>query len=185
MREKSWFREYGLILAAGVAVGIAALILTASGNPKNMGFCIACFLRDIAGALGLHSAANVQYIRSEIIGIVVGAAAGSSGCQGVPGKGRGLSRLPVCAGDVRDDRCSGVSGLPPADGHPAGRRRPDCRCRAGGLHRRDPGGRGMFKEGLLPGPGLSRPHGRGVRPVWDPDGAVGAAAVGAHPAEVL
>ena len=63
MREKSWFREYGLILAAGVAVGIAALILTASGNPKNMGFCIACFLRDIAGALGLHSAANVQYIR--------------------------------------------------------------------------------------------------------------------------
>ena len=75
MREKSWFREYGLILAAGVAVGIAALILTASGNPKNMGFCIACFLRDIAGALGLHSAANVQYIRSEIIGIVVGAAA--------------------------------------------------------------------------------------------------------------
>ena len=41
MREKSWFREYGLILAAGVAVGIAALILTASGNPKNMGFCIA------------------------------------------------------------------------------------------------------------------------------------------------
>ena len=75
MREKSWFREYGLILAAGVAVGIAALILTASGNPKNMGFCIACFLRDIAGALGFHGAATVQYIRPEIIGIVVGAAA--------------------------------------------------------------------------------------------------------------
>ena len=75
MREKSWFREYGLILAAGVAVGIAALVLTASGNPKNMGFCIACFLRDIAGALGLHSAANVQYIRPEIIGIVLGATA--------------------------------------------------------------------------------------------------------------
>ena len=69
MREKSWFREYGLILAAGVAVGIAALILTASGNPKNMGFCIACFLRDTAGALGLHSAEAVQYIRPEIIGL--------------------------------------------------------------------------------------------------------------------
>ena len=75
MREKSWFREYGLILATGVAVGIAALVLNASGNPKNMGFCIACFLRDIAGALGLHSAANVQYIRPEIIGIVLGATA--------------------------------------------------------------------------------------------------------------
>ena len=62
MREKSWFREYGLILAAGVAVGIAALILTASGNPKNMGFCIACFLRDIAGACGLHNAAKVLVV---------------------------------------------------------------------------------------------------------------------------
>ncbi len=38
-----------------------------------MGFCIACFLRDTAGALGLHRAAPVQYIRPEIIGIVIGA----------------------------------------------------------------------------------------------------------------
>ncbi|MCQ2559890.1 MAG: YedE-related selenium metabolism membrane protein [Clostridia bacterium] len=45
------------------------------GNPANMGFCIACFLRDTAGALGLHTAAKVQYIRPEIIGLVIGAAA--------------------------------------------------------------------------------------------------------------
>ncbi len=38
-----------------------------------MGFCIACFLRDTTGALGLHSAAAVQYIRPEIIGLVLGA----------------------------------------------------------------------------------------------------------------
>ena len=75
MREKNWIRDYGLILVTGVTVGIAALVLTASGNPKNMGFCIACFLRDIAGALGLHSSANVQYIRPEIVGIVLGATA--------------------------------------------------------------------------------------------------------------
>lgn len=74
MKEKSWIREHGLILLTGVVVGIAALVLTALGNPKNMGFCIACFERDIAGALGLHSAAKVQYIRPEIIGIVLGAA---------------------------------------------------------------------------------------------------------------
>lgn len=37
-----------------------------------MGFCIACFLRDTSGALGLHSAAAVQYIRPEIIGLVLG-----------------------------------------------------------------------------------------------------------------
>ena len=51
MRENNWFREHGLILLTGIVVGIAALVLTASGNPKNMGFCIACFERDIAGAL--------------------------------------------------------------------------------------------------------------------------------------
>lgn len=54
-------------------MGLAALILTALGNPTNMGFCIACFLRDISGAVGLHSAAKVQYVRPEIIGLVLGA----------------------------------------------------------------------------------------------------------------
>ena len=38
-----------------------------------MGICIACFIRDTAGALGLHRADTVQYIRPEIIGIVLGA----------------------------------------------------------------------------------------------------------------
>ena len=57
MKENTFVRRYGLIVLAGVVVGVAALILTTAGNPKNMGFCIACFERDIAGALGLHSAA--------------------------------------------------------------------------------------------------------------------------------
>ena len=62
-----------LVIISGIAVGIAALLLTWLGNPKNMGFCIACFERDIAGALGLHSAAKVQYMRPEIMGIILGA----------------------------------------------------------------------------------------------------------------
>jgi YedE family putative selenium metabolism protein len=37
-----------------------------------MGICGACLERDIAGALGLHRAAVVQYIRPEIVGFVVG-----------------------------------------------------------------------------------------------------------------
>ena len=73
MREKSWMRDYGPIVLAGLLTGVAALMLTAWGNPKNMGFCIACFERDIAGALGFHSAAKVQYLRPEIVGIVLGA----------------------------------------------------------------------------------------------------------------
>ena len=68
MKKERW-----IVVIAGIAVGIAALLLQKLGNPANMGFCIACFERDIAGALGLHSAAKVQYIRPEIVGIVLGA----------------------------------------------------------------------------------------------------------------
>ncbi|MEG1879469.1 MAG: YedE-related selenium metabolism membrane protein, partial [Pseudoflavonifractor sp.] len=61
------------MIAAGLAVGVISVVLVALGNPANMGFCIACFLRDIAGAVGLHRAEPVQYIRPEIIGLVLGA----------------------------------------------------------------------------------------------------------------
>jgi len=69
---KKFIKNNWLIIVTGIVVGIAALVLTLLGNPKNMGFCIACFERDIAGALGLHSAEVVQYVRPEIIGIVLG-----------------------------------------------------------------------------------------------------------------
>ena len=65
-------KENLFVILTGVVIGIAALVLTALGNPANMGFCIACFERDIAGAVGLHSAAKVQYVRPEIIGLVLG-----------------------------------------------------------------------------------------------------------------
>lgn len=51
----------------------AAVVLTLLGNPGNMGFCIARFLRDTAGGTGMHSAAVVQYVRPEITGILLGA----------------------------------------------------------------------------------------------------------------
>lgn len=66
-------REKGYIIAAGAVVGILSILLVLWGNPANMGFCIACFLRDIAGGLGLHRAAVVQYLRPEIMGLVLGA----------------------------------------------------------------------------------------------------------------
>ena len=62
-----------LVMVTGLIVGAAAVILTALGNPKNMGFCIACFERDIAGALSFHKAGAVQYFRPEIVGLVIGA----------------------------------------------------------------------------------------------------------------
>lgn len=57
----------------GALVAVISITLVMLGNPGNMGVCTACFLRDTAGALGFHSAAAVQYVRPEIIGIVLGA----------------------------------------------------------------------------------------------------------------
>lgn len=58
---------------AGVICGLVAACLAYFGNPANMAFCIACFIRDTAGALGMHQAEVVQYARPEIIGLVLGA----------------------------------------------------------------------------------------------------------------
>ncbi|HQA07083.1 MAG TPA: YedE family putative selenium transporter [Syntrophomonadaceae bacterium] len=68
MDRGKWF-----ILIAGLCIGAIAAVLVKLGNPPNMGFCIACFQRDIAGALGLHRAGVVQYVRPEIIGLLFGA----------------------------------------------------------------------------------------------------------------
>lgn len=68
MDRNKWF-----VLIAGLITGMIAVALVKMGNPPNMGFCIACFERDIAGALGLHRADVVQYLRPEIIGLVLGA----------------------------------------------------------------------------------------------------------------
>ena len=56
-------KELVWIVAAGVAVGVLAVILVSLGNPPNMGFCVACFERDIAGAIGLHRPWQAAWMR--------------------------------------------------------------------------------------------------------------------------
>ena len=70
---KSSKKDLIFISVFGLITGAIAVALVAFGNPANMGFCIACFIRDSVGALKLHNAAPVQYIRPEIIGLVLGA----------------------------------------------------------------------------------------------------------------
>jgi YedE family putative selenium metabolism protein len=69
---KQFFISRKFIIFTGIFIGISAIVLQKLGNPANMGICVACMERDIAGALGLHRAAVVQYIRPEIIGFVFG-----------------------------------------------------------------------------------------------------------------
>ncbi|MCK8826777.1 YedE family putative selenium transporter [Natroniella acetigena] len=61
------------IIFTGAIIGILAAYLIHLGNPGNMGICVACFIRDIAGGMGLHRAEVVQNIRPEIIGFIFGA----------------------------------------------------------------------------------------------------------------
>jgi hypothetical protein len=60
------------IIFVGAFIGVVAALLQHEGNPGNMGFCVACFERDIAGALSLHNAGVVQYLRPEILAFVLG-----------------------------------------------------------------------------------------------------------------
>ena len=64
-------KKWKLILL-GVVVGLLTMLLAMKGNPKNMAICVACFIRDIAGGVKMHTAPVVQYFRPEIAGFVVG-----------------------------------------------------------------------------------------------------------------
>lgn len=72
-RLRNLFADTKGIVGVGVVIGVLSPLLQKLGNPGNMGVCVACFQRDIAGAVGLHRAAVVQYVRPEIIGFVLGA----------------------------------------------------------------------------------------------------------------
>ena len=62
-----------ILVVCGAVAAVVAIALAAGGNPANMAICIACFIRDTAGALNLQTTSTVQYLRPEIIGIVLGA----------------------------------------------------------------------------------------------------------------
>ncbi len=69
---KNVFASRWGIIGVGAFIGILAPLLQKWGNPGNMGICVACFERDIAGAVGLQRAAVVQYMRPEIVGFALG-----------------------------------------------------------------------------------------------------------------
>jgi uncharacterized protein len=52
--SRNIFATLAGILTVGAVIGILAALLQKLGNPANMGICVACFERDIAGSIGLH-----------------------------------------------------------------------------------------------------------------------------------
>jgi len=76
--RESWLLRHQdvlLITATGLAIGGLGVWLAFLGNPRNAGICISCYLENLAGALGLHGNARMQYVRPELIGFILGAMA--------------------------------------------------------------------------------------------------------------
>ena len=65
-------KKYIVYTVTGIIFALIIFYLTFTGNPKNMGVCVGCFIRDTSGAVNLHHAKAFQYIRPEIIGIILG-----------------------------------------------------------------------------------------------------------------
>lgn len=65
-------REFWLVVASGLLLGVLGVLLSVWGNPENSGICVSCFIENSAGALGLHDNQRMQYLRPELIGFVLG-----------------------------------------------------------------------------------------------------------------
>jgi len=68
-------RDFWMVVFVGALLGGLGVLLSVWGNPENSGICVSCFIENSAGALGLHDNTNMQYLRPELIGFVLGSTA--------------------------------------------------------------------------------------------------------------
>ena len=62
-----------IVGVAGLVIGAISVWLVTQGNPGNMGLCIACFTRDIAGVFGGagFNLGATAYLRPEVMGLIL------------------------------------------------------------------------------------------------------------------
>ncbi len=65
-------REKLIFVLTALLIGILGATLSILGNPINTGICISCFMENFAGAIKLHNNPLMQYIRPEMIFVVIG-----------------------------------------------------------------------------------------------------------------
>lgn len=117
-------KERVILVVCGVVAAAVAIMLASSGNPGNMAICIACFVRDTAGAMKLQTNETVQYLRPEIIGIIVGACVMAFANKEFKATAGSSPLYPLCPWLCNDDWLPYLLGLPVAHGSAYGGRRP-------------------------------------------------------------
>ena len=87
--------EFWLTMATALLLGTVGVLLSVWGNPENSGICVSCFIENSAGALGLHDNGNMQYLRPELIGFLLGSTASALAFRDFRSRGGSapLSRL--------------------------------------------------------------------------------------------
>ena len=105
-------KEILLIIATGIAIGVAGVCLSCLGNPRNSGICISCFMENLAGSLGLHSNDRMQYIRPELLGFVLGGTAAAMIAKEFKSEGGSSPILRFMAGVLLIVGCSIFLGCP-------------------------------------------------------------------------
>lgn len=88
-------RDFWTVVFVGGLLGGLGVMLSVMGNPENSGICVSCFIENSAGALGLHDNPNMQYLRPELMGFVLGSTASALFFQEFRSRGGSapLSRL--------------------------------------------------------------------------------------------
>jgi YedE family putative selenium metabolism protein len=100
------------IIASGLAIGGFGVWLALLGNPRNSGICISCFMENLAGSLGLHGNARMQYIRPELLGFVLGAAVAALIAREFRSEGGSSPVLRFAGGVVVIIGCAMFMGCP-------------------------------------------------------------------------
>ena len=154
---KKWFSQNWLIVLSGLVIGAAAVTLTALGNPGNMGFCIACFLRDTSGALGPAQCRRGRPVypsgdrRHRARAALIAAVAAKE----FKGRGGSSPVLRFVLGVFVMIGALMFLGCPLRMVIRLRRRRPECAGRSRRLYRRHPGRHRVPQEGLQPAALLS------------------------------
>ncbi|HLB25037.1 MAG TPA: YedE family putative selenium transporter [Nitrospirota bacterium] len=105
-------KEIIMIIAAGAAIGVMGVCLACLGNPRNSGICVSCFMENLAGSLGLHGNARMQYIRPELMGFVLGGTAAAFAAKEFKAEGGSSPIIRFLGGMLLIIGCSIFLGCP-------------------------------------------------------------------------